>query len=282
MPAAGQANAVAVTQAQVQALLPEAIAAWQAAGLDAADVRRLEGVQVQVGNLGTSILGLEAAGVITINQTAAGYNWYVNASTARARRSAWPARQARLAGPGSPAAGEVDLLTVLEHELGHVIGLSDNNQAGDLMDITLGLGVRRAPTAADVTTTIRTLSTINSLASKATLDAALDSFATDSISLKYQTTGQSFPGQSRISPRSVISPPFRAARPAELASRPLLFNRHLTTDYLPSSNGNNPSRLLGIDSSSFLPLPIAAAARLYRCCVSTLSAGSYREYACRE
>ncbi|MGO9915356.1 MAG: hypothetical protein ACLQIB_11670, partial [Isosphaeraceae bacterium] len=55
-----------------------------------------------------------------------------------------------LAEPGSPAAGEVDLLTVLEHELGHVIGLSDNAQAGDLMDITLGLGVRRAPTAADV------------------------------------------------------------------------------------------------------------------------------------
>ncbi len=45
---------------------------------------------------------------------------------------------------------EVDLLTVLEHELGHVIGLSDNAQAGDLMDITLGLGVRRAPTAADL------------------------------------------------------------------------------------------------------------------------------------
>ena len=33
-------NAVPITQTQVQALLPEAIAAWQAAGLDAADVRR--------------------------------------------------------------------------------------------------------------------------------------------------------------------------------------------------------------------------------------------------
>ncbi len=71
---------VAVTQSQVQALLPEAIAGWRAAGLDPADVRRLESVQVQVGNLGTSILGVEAAGVLTINQTAAGNNWYVNAS----------------------------------------------------------------------------------------------------------------------------------------------------------------------------------------------------------
>ena len=33
-------NAVPVTQSEVQALVPEAIAAWQAAGLDAADVRQ--------------------------------------------------------------------------------------------------------------------------------------------------------------------------------------------------------------------------------------------------
>src|SRR5208337_2716982 len=149
--AAGQAGAVAVAQTQVQALLPEAIAGWRAAGLDPADIRRLEGVQVQVGNLGTSILGLEAADVITINQTAAGYNWYVNASagSSQAFRLVGPGGE-ELAGLGSPAAGRVDLLTVLEHELGHVIGLSDNAQAGDLMDITLGLGVRRVPTAADL------------------------------------------------------------------------------------------------------------------------------------
>ena len=49
-----------------------------------------------------------------------------------------------LASPGSAAANDVDLLTVLEHELGHVLGLPDNAQDGDLMDITLGLGIRRA------------------------------------------------------------------------------------------------------------------------------------------
>ena len=48
---------------------------------------------------------------------------------------------------------------MLEHELGHVIGLSDNTQAGDLMDITLGLGVRRAPTAADLATIAQASST---------------------------------------------------------------------------------------------------------------------------
>ncbi len=149
--AAAPVNATVVTQIEVQALLPAAIDAWQVAGLDAADVRKLESVPIEVANLGTTILGLEAGGVITINQTAAGYDWYVNASTgsSRAFGVAGPAGEA-LAGPGSPAANDVDLVTVLEHELGHVLGLSDNDQPGDLMDITLGLGVRRAPGGADL------------------------------------------------------------------------------------------------------------------------------------
>ena len=145
------ANSAVVTQAEVQALVPAAIGAWQAAGLDAADLRRLTGTSIQVANLGTGILGVEADGVITINQTAAGYNWYVNAGNASTQAFDLIGPDGEiLARPGSPAASEVDLLTVLEHELGHVIGLGDNAEAGDLMDITLGLGVRRAPGRAEV------------------------------------------------------------------------------------------------------------------------------------
>ncbi len=64
-----------------------------------------------------------------------------------------------LAGPGSPAALEVDLVTVLEHELGHVLGLPDNDEAGDLMDVTLGLGVERVPASADLATIASTPTT---------------------------------------------------------------------------------------------------------------------------
>jgi hypothetical protein len=157
--AALPAPATLITQKQVQALLPSAIDAWQTAGLDAADVRTLESVQTSVGNLGTSILGLEAGGELTINQTAAGYNWYVNAASASSQASAALGDEP-MAAPGTAAASEVDLLTVLEHELGHVIGLADNTQAGDLMDITLGLGVRRAPTSEDVAAIVSTSSTL--------------------------------------------------------------------------------------------------------------------------
>ncbi len=195
--AAVPVNATLVTQSEVQALVPEAIGAWQAAGLGAADVRKLESAPVQVSNLGTTVLGLEAGGVITINQTAAGYNWYVDAGTGSSYMFGLKGADGEsLAGPGSPAANDVDLLTVLEHELGHVLGLPDNNQAGDLMDITLGLGVRRSPTATDVTTiavsstatvpvvTATTVPTsiqkpvlLKTSVSSATVDAALASIA---------------------------------------------------------------------------------------------------------
>ena len=157
----------------MQALLPAAIDAWQAAGLDAADVRKLESVPIQVGNLGTTILGLEAGGVITINQTAAGYNWYVNAGSGSnpAFGLVGPDGES-LAAPGSPAADEVDLVTVLEHELGHVLGLPDNAEAGDLMDITLGLGVRRVPGSADLAAIASSSSSNTLVAAPTTVVAA--------------------------------------------------------------------------------------------------------------
>ena len=220
-PAAGQSNATSITQAQVQALLPEAIAAWRSAGLDATDVTRLDTTKIQVANLGTNILGLEAANVITINQTAAGFNWYTNASARSIQAFALPGQgTVRLAGPGSPAAGRVDLLTVLEHELGHVIGLPDNNQSGDLMDTTLDLGVRRAPTPADVSTSTRTVASINTLASKATFDAALDSFASDSASLKSSRQAH-LSLASHAHPAGVLSAAFREnSRRFSKSSRP--------------------------------------------------------------
>ena len=40
----------------------------------------------------------------------------------------------------------IDLLTVVEHELGHMVGLKDlNAPTDDLMSGVLGIGVRRNP-----------------------------------------------------------------------------------------------------------------------------------------
>jgi hypothetical protein len=62
---------------------------------------------------------------IVIDPTAAGYGWFTDAQA-------------------SPAGSDrLDLLTVVLHEFGHVLG----HEVGDLASLTLGPGVRRAPAA---------------------------------------------------------------------------------------------------------------------------------------
>src|SRR5437879_2541129 len=60
-----------------------------------------------------------------------------------------PAGSEYLVLAGSPACGSVDLLTVVAHELGHIVGRTDLDSASqpqDLMADTLGTGIRRLPT----------------------------------------------------------------------------------------------------------------------------------------
>ncbi len=166
------ASPVSLGESDVRALLPQAIAAWQLAGLSAADLRMLESVKIDVANLGTGILGLEAADTITINQTAAGYNWYLGGASIGVSGPQVRDGIALAGRDASRATSSVDLLTVLEHELGHAIGLADNTSPVDLMDITLGLGMRRAPSANDVD--LARMSSLQSV-SRATIDTALHS-----------------------------------------------------------------------------------------------------------
>src|SRR5262249_8003696 len=71
-------------------------------------------------------LGVESEGEIWLNADAAGWGWFTDAT------------------PGAtPAAGRMDLLTVVEHEFGHVLfGVQDGT---GLMEATLVPGVRLFP-----------------------------------------------------------------------------------------------------------------------------------------
>ena len=74
---------------------------------------------------------------IWISQSAGGYGWFVDGT---------PFESSEFGSAGSsPALGRVDLLTVLEHEMGHALGLDHTQKLGDLMEEDLAVGMRRAP-----------------------------------------------------------------------------------------------------------------------------------------
>src|SRR5262249_29434459 len=86
-------------------------------------------------------LGMETGGTIWLDQSAAGHGWYTESGADSA--ADFTARGGQLqAVAGGAAADRMDLLTVVEHELGHVLGLADTAGAG-LMNQWLTSGTRR-------------------------------------------------------------------------------------------------------------------------------------------
>jgi hypothetical protein len=123
----------ALTTRQLVPVVDEAIAMWQRAGVHGATLRRLERLRFQIVGLPGAELGEEDGRLIEISPDAAGYGWSL--------------------GP-VPAAGRMDLLTVVAHEMGHVLGLADADTS-DLMGSTLPPGVRRVPVRSDLTPRLR-------------------------------------------------------------------------------------------------------------------------------
>jgi streptogramin lyase len=132
----------------LQPVVTRAIANLAAAGFN---VSRLSQVNVRLAHLPGSLLGLTDQNTIWIDANAAGYGWYIDVSPSAdagfTRRTGANEFQAL---PGSPAYGHVDLLTVVTHELGHVLGFASMDPSvwgHDWMTATLGTGVRRYPDA---------------------------------------------------------------------------------------------------------------------------------------
>jgi hypothetical protein len=116
-----------LTQTQLDRVVALAIADWAATGLSASQVAALKSAHFEIADLPGGLLAETAGNEIIIDSNAAGYGWSLGAVV---------------------APHKVDLLTVVCHELGHLIGLGDVDtltHPGDVMDATLTPGVRRLP-----------------------------------------------------------------------------------------------------------------------------------------
>jgi hypothetical protein len=126
--------AATLTIGQVDSLLPEAIRRWQAAGVATA---ALAGIDIRIADLGGTTLGLAAGHTIWLDDNAAGWGWFIDAT---------PSDDSEFTRPGNQGEqNRIDLLTVLDHELGHVLGF-EHADSGVMSD-TLPAGTRRTPAA---------------------------------------------------------------------------------------------------------------------------------------
>jgi hypothetical protein len=100
-----------------------------------------------VGNLGSGVLGLAFPGAhrVVVSADAAGYGWYAGASPLSDSAFNSSVTGALKASVGSPAAGRMDLLTTVLHEMGHLVGLDDvaDPSGAKLMGDYLTTGARK-------------------------------------------------------------------------------------------------------------------------------------------
>ena len=126
-----------LTVSQYEPILAESLRRWEAAGVNTSD---LNGVNVEVKNLDGTTLGLASGNTIWLDDNAAGWGWFIDTT---------PADSGEFFRPGNQSEqNRMDLLTVVMHELGHLLG--QDHDTDSVMAATLVAGVRNAsPTNED-------------------------------------------------------------------------------------------------------------------------------------
>ena len=151
-PAANPTSTV-LNAADLDATAAAAVARWQQAGLTAAQQSALNGIVFTITDLPGAMLGGETEATIFVDANAAGYGWYVDSTPADDAEFGLTIASTELGATDPVAATQMDLLTVLMHEIGHRLGLDDVSlidNAHGLMAESLNVGIRRLPVVAAV------------------------------------------------------------------------------------------------------------------------------------
>ena len=114
-----------------------------AAGASAAQLALLNSVSFQIVDFAGAQLGAAGAGVVQIDINGAGWGYFVdNTPYDDGEFALLLAGGGRAASENSAAYGRIDLLSVVMHEFGHLLG--HNHDEGGVMSDTLETGLRHA------------------------------------------------------------------------------------------------------------------------------------------
>ena len=141
---AGVSDLGTVTQADVDALAAAALRRWVDTGLTDDQVEALEAIEYSVSDLSGGHIAAASGSSITIDPNANDYGWFVDATPTEDEEYVFNDILGYVS-TGGDSAGGVDLLTVILHEQGHVLGLPDLAAEGNLMYQYINEGKRRLP-----------------------------------------------------------------------------------------------------------------------------------------
>ncbi len=153
-PGAGSDASAIVTAADLGVLVAAAADRWEAAGVSGSQLAFLRNAKVVISDMSENRLGMANAvdGVITVDVNAAGFGWFIDQTPGSDEEFAASQHAGeQLAVSGRGAGGRIDLLTVLIHEMGHLVGLPDlAGDSHDSMAGSLAAGLRRSLTVSPV------------------------------------------------------------------------------------------------------------------------------------
>lgn len=139
-----------VTPELLEPVVEEAVLRWADYGIGSKHISTLQDVEFRIADLAGSTIGLTFGNTIWLDIDAAGYGWFIDSTpwddAEFSRRNTGSELVAKRT---SEAYGDIDLLTVVMHEMGHTLGFEDltsEAESKDLMYEMLQSGVRRTKT----------------------------------------------------------------------------------------------------------------------------------------
>ncbi len=147
-----------LNQQQLDSIVTAATMRWSSTGLTKQQIATLRGIKFEVADLSGSYLGEADGNRILVDRNAGGKGWFVDGNPMSDSIFAHAMSATRLyTDPLSAPAGHVDLLTAIEHEMGHKLGLDDSYTEQDRDNLMYGyltVGERRLPAAGQAAHTV--------------------------------------------------------------------------------------------------------------------------------